>query len=96
MATIRAHVTNTLKTATQSVLTQTQGVQAADKAAITAGGAPGPPTGQSFTLFYGKFRMYAPRIRTLMEELERRQKQSADYSSVLEGEVQAMGTVPWR
>eukprot|EP00045_Choanoeca_perplexa_P018173 m.280831 g.280831 ORF g.280831 m.280831 type:complete len:807 (-) comp17737_c0_seq4:1786-4206(-) len=87
LATIRAHVTNTLKTATQSVLTQTQGVQAAEKSAAAAGGPSSPPattTTQSFTLFYGKFRMYAPRIRTLMEELERRQKKSADYGSVLE------------
>jgi hypothetical protein len=26
----------------------------------------------SFTLFYGKFRMHAPRIKTLMSEIERR------------------------
>eukprot|EP00730_Choanoeca_flexa_P002462 TRINITY_DN11059_c0_g2_i7.p1 TRINITY_DN11059_c0_g2~~TRINITY_DN11059_c0_g2_i7.p1 ORF type:complete len:729 (+),score=180.42 TRINITY_DN11059_c0_g2_i7:325-2187(+) len=88
LAIVRAHVTNTLKTATQSVMTQTQG-------AITANGQSSPPAAtapgsrerqstQSFTLFYGKFRMYAPRIRALMEELEQRQRASREYTAVLD------------
>jgi hypothetical protein len=37
----------------------------------TQGGAAGASTDASFTLFYGKFRMHAPRIKMLMQEIEK-------------------------
>ncbi|EDQ91490.1 uncharacterized protein MONBRDRAFT_31482 [Monosiga brevicollis MX1] len=77
LAIIRAHVTNTLKTATQSVQMQQQGAEHADAAA-----------GESFTLFYGKFRIHAPRIRTLVEELERRRATAPDYEPVLDADLE--------
>lgn len=67
---VKLHVVNTLKSATQNVLTQVQGSE------------DGPDS--SFTLFYGKFRMHAPRIKTLMSEIERRSANNEDYAALLQ------------
>lgn len=37
----------------------------------------------SFTLFYGKFRLHAPRIKALMAEMERRAPGSTAYSALI-------------
>eukprot|EP00053_Salpingoeca_punica_P018510 m.181918 g.181918 ORF g.181918 m.181918 type:complete len:779 (-) comp17449_c0_seq1:1349-3685(-) len=66
---VKLHVINTLRTATQNVQTQVQGVRAEPDA--------------SFTLFYGKFRLHAPRIKSLMAEIERRGSKNPEYASLL-------------
>ena len=38
----------------------------------------------SFTLFYGKFRMHAPRIKMLMNEIQKRSKSNADFAALLQ------------
>jgi hypothetical protein len=73
MTLVKLHVVNTLKSATHNVLTQVQG-----NAEETAG----PEA--SFTLFYGRFRMHAPRIKALMSEIEARGATNEDYSALLE------------
>jgi hypothetical protein len=45
-----------------------------------------PSSHSSFTLFYGKFRMHAPRIRALMGELEARKANGPDYQTLLDRE----------
>eukprot|EP00047_Mylnosiga_fluctuans_P015368 m.45508 g.45508 ORF g.45508 m.45508 type:complete len:750 (-) comp5887_c0_seq1:1435-3684(-) len=67
---VKTHVINTLKMATQNVQTQVQG---------TSEGAD-----VSFTLFYGKFRLHAPRIKALMVEIERRALNTPSYSALLQ------------
>lgn len=41
------------------------------------------PYDNAFTLFYGKFRTHAPRIRTLMEQIEERVEKSLEYQQLL-------------
>ena len=67
---VKLHVVNTLKSATQNVLNQVQGKEEDPDA--------------SFTLFYGRFRMHAPRIKALMAEIERRGEVNEDYASLLQ------------
>jgi len=69
MALVKIHVVNTLRAATQHVVTQVQ--SSSDSADA------------SFTLFYGKFRMHAPRIKMLMQEIEKRSKTNEDFSTLL-------------
>ena len=70
MSRVKNHVKNTLMSATQGVMTQVQGTDE------------GPDA--SFTLFYGKFRMHAPKIKTLMSEIEKRGKDNDDYATLLQ------------
>ncbi|XP_067668938.1 conserved oligomeric Golgi complex subunit 3-like isoform X2 [Haliotis asinina] len=66
---IKSHVTTLLQNATQQVLPKKQDVpNMADNA---------------FTLFYGKFRANAPRIKSLTEQLEIRVDKSPEYADVL-------------
>eukprot|EP00042_Codosiga_hollandica_P030473 m.177160 g.177160 ORF g.177160 m.177160 type:complete len:762 (-) comp53367_c0_seq2:46-2331(-) len=66
---IKVFVTNTLRNATQQVASQVQ---------------QGSDSDQSFTLYYGKFRTHAPRIKALMEDIERRAAKNGDYLSIME------------
>lgn len=63
---IKSHVTSSLENATQ---------QALPKSEITPISDPKHPTAaydNAFTLFYGKFRTNAPRIKSLIEQIEDR------------------------
>ena len=73
---IRAYVVTSLESATRQVLATTRAAAADDAAATgaaeeTVGG--NASTTNAFTLFYGRFRTRAPRIKALMEQLELRQ-----------------------
>ena len=70
MSLVKIHVVNTLKAATKNVSTQVQNT--------------GDGSEQSFTLFYGKFRMHAPRIKMLMQEIDRRAEHNADFAALLQ------------
>ncbi|ELU14157.1 hypothetical protein CAPTEDRAFT_176475 [Capitella teleta] len=64
---IKIHVFSVLQSATQHVLPKK---------------VPGP-TDDAFTLFYGKFRANAPRVKSLMEEVESRLDKSPEYQQLL-------------
>jgi DNA repair ATPase RecN len=63
LATIRHQVTGTLKSITSSVLQQQHST-------------PSQAPDTSYSLFYGKFRGSAPKIKTLMHEVEQRKDKS--------------------
>ncbi|KAK2152577.1 hypothetical protein LSH36_325g04065 [Paralvinella palmiformis] len=65
---IKLHVMNILQNATQQVL---------PKKDFPA------PSDDAFTLFYGKFRTNAPRIKSLMEQVECRLEKSPEYQQLL-------------
>ncbi|XP_052216084.1 conserved oligomeric Golgi complex subunit 3-like isoform X2 [Dreissena polymorpha] len=65
---MKSHVTHILITSTQHVRSSKDSQNAADNA---------------FTLFYGKFRANAPRVRSLMEQLEMRTDKSPEYEQIL-------------
>ncbi|XP_025080058.1 conserved oligomeric Golgi complex subunit 3-like isoform X2 [Pomacea canaliculata] len=66
---IRTYVTNILTAATQAVTPQKDAPNMADNA---------------FTLFYGKFRANAPRVKPLTEQVESRLDKGPEYHQVLE------------
>ena len=76
---IRAYVVTSLETATRQVLSTTrsaaasEGASADDRSSTGSGGGGAASTTNAFTLFYGRFRTRAPRIKALMEQLELRQ-----------------------
>jgi len=75
---IRSYVVSSLEAATNQVV-------AATKAQADENGA-GPSTTNAFTLFYGRFRTRAPRIKALMEQLELRQnvnEPNSEYATLL-------------
>lgn len=74
LALVKGHITGTLRTATQNVQTQIQGSDAE----------------ASFTLLYGKFRLYAPRVKMLMDEIEQRAVTMPDYKTLLLVRLQAL------
>eukprot|EP00051_Salpingoeca_urceolata_P020682 m.313375 g.313375 ORF g.313375 m.313375 type:complete len:885 (-) comp19663_c1_seq8:26-2680(-) len=65
---IKHYIIQTLKTATQNIATQ---LKDSDR-------------DTSFALFYGKFRLHAPRIKALSDEIEKRVAANAEYASLLE------------
>ncbi|XP_069103454.1 conserved oligomeric Golgi complex subunit 3-like isoform X2 [Argopecten irradians] len=65
---IKCHVVHILQMATQQVQPTKDSVNIGDNA---------------FTLFYGKFRANAPRVKSLMEELEQRVDKSPEYVQIL-------------
>ncbi|KAK0059752.1 conserved oligomeric Golgi complex subunit 3-like isoform X1 [Biomphalaria pfeifferi] len=65
---IKSHVTNILMTATQQIQPKKDSPNMADNA---------------FTLFYGKFRANAPRVKALTEQLELRTEKDNEYASAL-------------
>lgn len=65
---IKMHVTRILQTATQQVL---------PKKDITS------HNDDAFTLFYGKFRTNAPRVKLLMEQVEQRLDKSPEYEQLM-------------
>ncbi|XP_050396533.1 conserved oligomeric Golgi complex subunit 3 isoform X1 [Patella vulgata] len=65
---IKTHVTTILQNATQQVQPKKDTPNLADNA---------------FTLFYGKFRANAPRVKSLTEQLEIRVDKSPEYAEVL-------------
>ncbi|XP_058965587.2 conserved oligomeric Golgi complex subunit 3 [Pocillopora verrucosa] len=65
---VKMHVVNLLKNATAQVLANKEG---------------GNSSESSFALFYGKFRTCAPRVKSLMEQIEQRSHLSSEYSSLL-------------
>ncbi|OWF49103.1 conserved oligomeric Golgi complex subunit 3-like isoform X2 [Mizuhopecten yessoensis] len=65
---IKGHVVHILQTATQQVQPSKDTLNVGDNA---------------FTLFYGKFRANAPRVKSLMEELEQRVDKSPEYVQIL-------------
>ncbi|XP_033760571.1 conserved oligomeric Golgi complex subunit 3-like isoform X2 [Pecten maximus] len=65
---IKCHVVHILQVATQQVQPTKDSVSIGDNA---------------FTLFYGKFRANAPRVKSLMEELEQRVDKSSEYVQIL-------------
>jgi hypothetical protein len=67
---IRVHVTNQLKTIAQEVLPAKDSVV--------------HHTDSAFSLFYGKFRTVAPRIKSLMEQVEHRCRFDHGYMSLLQ------------
>lgn len=71
MSLVKIHVVNTLRAATKNVSMQVQK-------------ANNDHNEQSFTLFYGKFRMHAPRIKMLMKEIDRRAEHNADFAALLQ------------
>ena len=80
---IRAYVVTSLETATRQVLSTTRAAAVNDK---TTAGAEEPvgtatSTTNAFTLFYGRFRTRAPRIKALMEQLELRQNSNANNNN---------------
>jgi len=79
---IRAYVVTSLETATRQVLSTTRAaavtdVSSADEPAVGTGAS----TTNAFTLFYGRFRTRAPRIKALMEQLELRQNNNANNNA---------------
>ena len=79
---IRAYVVTSLETATRQVLSTTRAaavtdVSSADEPAVGTGAS----TTNAFTLFYGRFRTRAPRIKALMEQLELRQNINANNNA---------------
>ncbi|KAL4220407.1 Golgi transport complex subunit 3 [Mactra antiquata] len=65
---MKSHVMNILQTATQHVKNTKETTSGSDNA---------------FTLFYGKFRANAPRVKSLMEQLEMRTDKSPEYEQIL-------------
>ncbi|KAL9965707.1 hypothetical protein ACROYT_G029547 [Oculina patagonica] len=65
---VKSHVVNLLTNATVQVLANKEG---------------GNTSENSFALFYGKFRTCAPRVKSLMEQIEQRSHLSSEYSSLL-------------
>ncbi|XP_070539445.1 conserved oligomeric Golgi complex subunit 3-like isoform X2 [Ptychodera flava] len=65
---VRVHVVNILQNATQQVLPKKDAIKPSDNA---------------FTLFYGKFRTNAPRVKSLMEQIEERVTKSPEYETLL-------------
>lgn len=66
---VKSHVVSLLKNATAQVLANKQdGTNTSEN---------------SFALFYGKFRTCAPRVKSLMEQIEQRSHLSSEYSSLL-------------
>lgn len=65
---VKSHVVSLLKNATSQVLANKEGVNTSEN---------------SFALFYGKFRTCAPRVKSLMEQIEQRSHLSSEYSSLL-------------
>ncbi|KAL5004833.1 hypothetical protein ScPMuIL_018289 [Solemya velum] len=65
---IKTHVTHLLQTATQQV--QQKKIEIPDN------------PDNAFTLFYGKFRTNAPRVKALMEQLEQRSDKSPEYNQI--------------
>ncbi|KAL3848397.1 hypothetical protein ACJMK2_019255 [Sinanodonta woodiana] len=65
---IKSHVVSILQNATQQIQPKKDSQGAGDNA---------------FTLFYGKFRANAPRVKALMEQLEQRVDKSPDYQQIL-------------
>ena len=97
---IRAYVVTSLESATRQVLATTRAAAADDAAAAAAGtaeetvgvGGAGnhASTTNAFTLFYGRFRTRAPRIKALMEQLELRQNNvvnSSENGGAIDGNV---------
>ena len=79
---IRAYVVTSLETATRQVLssTRTAANDAASGSSEDAVGASHSTT-NAFTLFYGRFRTRAPRIKALMEQLELRQNNNVNNNA---------------
>lgn len=77
---IRAYVVTSLETATRQVLSTTRAAAASDAATGSAEDTVGGTTSttNAFTLFYGRFRTRAPRIKALMEQLELRQSNNVN------------------
>lgn len=71
---IRSHVKTVLESAT---------------AAASTSAPVAPSAHTAFTLFYGKFRAAAPKVRHLIQEVERRAGHSPEYSS-LEGDLEQL------
>ncbi|XP_059143822.1 conserved oligomeric Golgi complex subunit 3-like isoform X2 [Physella acuta] len=65
---IKSHVNNILLTATQQIQQKKDSSNLADNA---------------FTLFYGKFRTNAPRVKSLTEQLEIRTEKDNEYANTL-------------
>ncbi|CAH3023669.1 unnamed protein product [Porites evermanni] len=65
---VKSHVVSLLKNATAQVLANKDGTNTSEN---------------SFALFYGKFRTCAPRVKSLMEQIEQRSHLSSEYSSLL-------------
>lgn len=65
LATIRTHVINTLKQTETQVMPENDTVLTSNESV--------------FTLYYGKFQLNAHRIKTLMQQIENRTKQSETY-----------------
>ncbi|XP_048763824.1 conserved oligomeric Golgi complex subunit 3-like isoform X2 [Ostrea edulis] len=65
---IKSHVINILQSSTRQVQEKKDSTQLGDNA---------------FTLFYGKFRANAPRVKALMEQLEIRLDKSPEYNQAL-------------
>ncbi|XP_064639332.1 conserved oligomeric Golgi complex subunit 3-like isoform X2 [Lineus longissimus] len=65
---IKIHVVSILQNATQNVQPRKDSVNAGENA---------------FTLFYGKFRTNAPRVKNLMEQIEQRIDKSPEYKQLL-------------
>ncbi|KAJ8310120.1 hypothetical protein KUTeg_011985 [Tegillarca granosa] len=65
---IKSHVVTILQTSTQQVQPTKDAPNVGDNA---------------FTLFYGKFRTNAPRVKALMEQLEQRIDKSPEYHQIL-------------
>ncbi|XP_067948240.1 conserved oligomeric Golgi complex subunit 3-like [Watersipora subatra] len=66
---IKTHVSNLLATATQNVQTSSKGSTSVND--------------DAFTLYYGKFRTNAPRVKSLIEQIERRVDKNASYQQLL-------------
>ena len=75
---IRAYVVTSLESATRQVLTTTRAAAASNVAEGEDKTVGGSSTTNAFTLFYGRFRTRAPRIKALMEQLELRQNNNVN------------------
>ncbi|KAH9422523.1 Golgi transport complex subunit 3 [Dermatophagoides pteronyssinus] len=69
LATIRTHVINTLKQTETQVMPENDTVLTSNESV--------------FTLYYGKFQLNAHRIKTLMQQIENRTKQSETFTQYL-------------
>lgn len=77
---LKSHVFNVLQAATKQVL-PTKNQQLYDFT-VTKEDIP-TPVDDAFTLFYGKFRTNAPRVKALMEQVEMRLDKSPEYQQLL-------------
>ncbi|XP_076804078.1 conserved oligomeric Golgi complex subunit 3-like [Clavelina lepadiformis] len=74
---IKSYVVKSLETTTQTILNRKSDSLKNEKLESSA------PSDDAFTLYYGKFRTNAPKIKGLMEQIEQRAEKNEEYKQLL-------------